>query len=103
MILRNKETYWLILFSCSSEYGLSSESMTCLSRTDVNKNLFDGKQKLQIGKKKRWNFFLQVEIKDGHLLCQDKRYSIDHLCDFGIKRSQQCTFKDGSTYEIHPL
>ena len=72
--------------------------MTCLSRTDENKNIF--KEKNQKAKK-RWNFFAEIDIKDGVLLCQTEKYPLDYLCDKS-KWKQKCTFRNGETYEINP-
>ena len=75
--------------------------MTCLSRMERNKNIFDSKQNEGTAKKKRWNFFAEVEIKDGNLTCQNRNYTFDEICD--IERgNQKCTFRNGGMYEINP-
>lgn len=69
---------------------------------DGNKNIFDNKETRQLGnKKKRWNFFAEIEIENGQLNCKHENYSIDDLCH-KIEFDQMCTFKDDISYQINP-
>ena len=69
---------------------------------EPNKTIFDSKWNERTAKKKRWNFFAEVEVKDGKLICQNVNYTIDdEICD-RWEGSQNCTFRSGGTYEINP-
>ena len=80
-------------------------TMTCLSRLDEDKNIFKIRQEYQGEKKKRWNLYNEVEIKDGNLICMNGQFSVDELCqdDIGMF-NQKCTFSNGVTlsYDISP-
>ena len=75
--------------------------MTCLSRMDEGKNIFDNNQRAQLGKKKRWNFYAELDIKNGKLICQNETYYIDDVCDIA-KGGLNCILKNSPSLEINP-
>ena len=105
---------------------LFKHSMICFSRMDSNKNIFERRPSEKIRKKKRWNFYGEIEMRNGKLICQNANYSIDDVCykrdeklyNFwkGVKHGpgtipeyyesnlgprQKCNFKNGESYEIN--
>ena len=70
---------------------MTVDSLTCLSRGDPNKDIFNGMKKLQ--KKKRHNFYNMVEIRNGRLICQNESYSLDDVCRDN-RKDRKCTLKN---------
>ena len=70
--------------------------MTCLSRKDPNKDIFNTQ------KRKRWNFYPLLRISNGTLFCDKERYDIKDLC-YVNAFDQKCTI-NGVKVElsVHP-
>ena len=77
--------------------------MTCLSRRDSDKDIFDSGTQKKPKTKRRWNFYSLIDIKGGNLTCQneDETYSIDELCHQFTEDNQKCTL-DGTTVDLNP-
>ena len=71
--------------------------MFCLSRNDQGKNIFTTKRR------KRWNFYPLIDIKNGSLICKNEAYPIDKLCGSGEVRNWKslCTI-DSTTVNLDP-
>ena len=84
----------MVVSSCR-DFGLSLDAMTCLSRNDSNKDIFQKVNKPQ--KNKRRNFFnmVDIDVKKRMLVCQDESYSLDDVCVFGSwDESKKCTLRN---------
>ena len=66
-------------FSKYVDHNGESKMMNCISRTDEkDKNLF-----LQENdRKRRWNLFSQIAIKNDLLTCAREEYSLTDICNF---------------------
>ena len=78
--------------------------MTCFSRRDANKELFTGKIKKGPNKRRR-NYNLLLDVKNGTLFCKNKNYTIDELCIYQDPDrdlpSQSCVLKTGEEVELN--
>lgn len=78
---------------------MSTETITCLSRKDPDKDLFANVEKQR---KKRWNYYLWIDIKNGTLICQNETYPINELCE-EQSGSQPCTLPNSNDIvELNP-
>ena len=67
--------------------------MTCLSRHDSDKDIFNKVKKSHINK--RWNLYkmVNIDLKKRMLECQKESYPLDTLCNY-YDMSTPCTLKN---------
>ena len=65
--------------------------MLCISRTDdKDKNLFQDEN----NRKRRWNLYSQIAIKNDKLICANETYALTDICYNSMNGSQPCTLLD---------
>ena len=92
-----RHKYLSLFFVTLFRLGLSPDTMFCLSRNDKEKNIFTTKRR------KRWNFYPLIDIKNGSLICKNENYSINKLCGSGEVKNWKsfCTI-DSTTVNLDP-